>query len=213
MTKQLIIGLATIAVTGAAILATGMYAATDSTNASRFMHMGNMRGNPPDLVATLSGKVSTEAITALQTLMTKHKTEMDTARSNTGVTVNKATMEANRTAFKTEMDALFTRYPELKAAMPNMGKWGMMGHGNGEIEAIMATLPEETQNELKAIHDEYKTKLETLKTEEKTKTDAIFAKYPEIKTKLDALHINWPQEMGWREHSGKGKGMGRMMNR
>ena len=66
----------------------------------------------------------------------------------------------------------------------------MMGHGNGEIEAIMATLPEETQNELKAIHDEYKTKLETLKTEEKTKTDAIFAKHPEIKTKLDALLIN-----------------------
>ena len=123
MTKSLIIGLATIAITGTAIVATGMYASTDETNATNTMRMHHMKGgNTQDMIATLSGEVSTEALVALQTLMTKHKTEMDLTHSNTGATHDKTAMEAKRAAFKTEMDALLTQYPELKTAMPTMGK-------------------------------------------------------------------------------------------
>lgn len=214
MTKQLIIGLATIAVTGAAIVATGMYASTDSSISTSFMRMGNMKmSNPQNMIATLSGKVSSEALVAFQTLMAKHKTEMDAAHSNSGKTLDKTAMQAQRDLFKSEMDALFAQYPELKTAMPTMGKWGMMGRGNGEFEAIIATLPASVQRELKSIHDEYKTKQDTLRTEEKTKIDTILAKYPEVKTKLDTLNTNWPQKMEWRLHRGGQKGMGNMMNR
>jgi hypothetical protein len=108
------------------------------------------------------------------------------------------------------MDALFTQYPELKSAMPTMGKWGIMGRGNWEIEALITTLPVDAQNELKAIHNEYKTKFDTLKTEEKTKIDTILTKYPEIKAKLDTLEANWSQKMEWRGHRWEKKGM---MNR
>ncbi len=66
----------------------------------------------------------------------------------------------------------------------------MMGRGNGEAETIIATLPATVQTELKNIHDEYKAKQDALKTEEKTKIDAILAKYPEVKTKLDTLNAN-----------------------
>lgn len=84
--------------------------------------MGMRGGNPQDMIATLSGKVSPEALAALQALMTKHKTEMDVARSNTGITLDKTEMQAQRNQFKTEMDALMIQYPELKTAMPTMGK-------------------------------------------------------------------------------------------
>jgi len=123
--------------------------------------------------------------------MTKHKTEIDALRSSSGTTVDKTTMDAQHTAFRTEMDALMVKYPELKMAMPQMG--GKMGRGNGEFEAIIATLPATTQIELKAIRDEYKTKQDTLRTDEKAKIDTILAKYPEVKTKLDALKTNRPQ--------------------
>jgi hypothetical protein len=114
--------LATIAITGAAVLATGMYAATDSTNTNGTMQMKHMKANPQDMITSLSGKVSAEALTALQTLMAKHKTEMETMHSNSGNTIDRIEMDAKRTAFKTEMDALMMQYPELKTAMPTMEK-------------------------------------------------------------------------------------------
>ncbi len=70
-----------------------------------------------------------------------------------------------------------------------------MGRGNGEREAIIATLPTDIRTELKAIHEEYRTKQDTLRTEEKTKIDAILAQYPDIKTKLEAIQKNHPQKM------------------
>lgn len=214
MTKQLIIGLATIAVTGVAILATGMYASTDWNNISNTTQMDHMRMNTPqDMITTLSGKVSPEALTALQTLMTKHKSEMDAIHANTGNIPDTATMEKQRETFKTEMDALLSQYPELKTTMPMMNAWGMMGRNNWELEAIISTLPTDIQTELKAIHDEYKTKQDALRTEEKTKIDAILAKYPEIKTKLDAIEKNHPWKMEWRGQHGEWRGMGNMMNR
>lgn len=142
------------------------------------------------MINSLSGKVSTEALTALQALMDKHKAEMIAARSNTG-TIDKTAMEAQRTAFKAEIDALFAKYPELKTAMPTPPNGGMMmgreGRGGKQMETIIATLPSSAQTELQAIRDDYRTKQEALRTEEKTKTDAILASYPDIKTKLDAL--------------------------
>ena len=123
--------------------------------------------------------------------MTKHKTEIDALRSSSGTTVDKTTMDAQHTAFRTEMDALMVKYPELKMAMPQMG--GKMGRENGEFEAIIATLPTTTQTELKAIRSEYKIKQDALRTEEKAKIDTILAQYPEVKTKLDVLKTNRPQ--------------------
>ena len=83
--------------------------------------MNHMRMNTPqDMITTLSGKVSPEALTALQALMTKHKSEMDAIHSNTGNIPDTATMEKLHATFKTEMDALLSKYPELKTAMPIM---------------------------------------------------------------------------------------------
>lgn len=66
----------------------------------------------------------------------------------------------------------------------------MIGRGNGEVETIIATLPAAVQTELKNIHDEYKTKQDALRTEEKAKIDTILAKYPEVKTKLETINAN-----------------------
>lgn len=63
---------------------------------------------------TLSG-ISTEAQTAFTALQTKHKTEMDALRTQTGVTADQ--IKAKHEAFRTEMDALVTKYPELKNAL------------------------------------------------------------------------------------------------
>jgi hypothetical protein len=216
MTKTLIAGLATIIVAGTALVGTGMYAAVSTTstnnNATSGWSMGPRmnRENPENITATLSGKVSTEALTALQALMAKHKTEMDALRSNSGTTIDTTAMDAQHTAFRTEMDALMVKYPELKTAMPQMGE--KMGRGNGEFEATIATLPATTQTELKAIRDEYKTKQDALRTEEKAKIDTILAKYPEVKTKLDTLEANRPQGMeGKGRHGGKNGGQRGMM--
>lgn len=73
--------------------------------------------SPTDLVNALSGKVSPEALMALQTLMTKHQTAIEAMKSST-TNPDKATLEAQHTAFKTEMDALIVKYPELKTALP-----------------------------------------------------------------------------------------------
>jgi hypothetical protein len=54
--------------------------------------------------------------------MTKHKTEMDAMRTNTGTKIDTVSMEKQREGFKTEMDALMSKYPDLKAAMPTMEK-------------------------------------------------------------------------------------------
>ena len=195
MTKTLIAGIATIAVAGAALVATGMYASTESTttNSTSQSHQETRMNQkwPEDLIATLSGKVSTEALTALQTLMTKHKTEMDAARSNSGTTADKTAIEAQHTAFKAEMDALLTKYPELKAAMPVMGKGGN-GGPNNEIKAIMETLPTSVQEEINTIRETYKAKREALKTEEDTKINTVLSAYPDIQTKLKTLNESRP---------------------
>jgi hypothetical protein len=126
MTKQLIIGLATLSVAGVALLGSGMYAATSTgtsvtkTNTSRMEQR-----DPTAMLATIKTQVSAPAYTALEALMTKHKTEMDTVKSNT--TVDQVAMQAKHEAFRTEMDALLVKYPELKTAMPQGGgKGGMM---------------------------------------------------------------------------------------
>jgi peptidoglycan hydrolase CwlO-like protein len=111
MKKSIIIGLATLAVTGSALIGSSIYAA--STNAmQRGNHMPKMQRIEANM--TLSG-VSAEAQSAFTALQTKHKTEMDTLRTQTGVTQEQ--IQAKHEAFKTEMDALITKYPELKTAM------------------------------------------------------------------------------------------------
>lgn len=123
LTKNLIIGLATLSVTGTAIIAGGMYAAsTGSINLSN--HRMESR-DPTTMLASIKSQVSAEAYTALETLMNKHKAEMDALGSSSG-TLDRTAMEARHTAFRAEMDALMTKYPELKTALPapQMNKMG-----------------------------------------------------------------------------------------
>ncbi len=205
MTKQLIIGLATLSVAGAVLLGSGMYAATSTgTTTAKTSNTHIEQRDPTAMLATIKSKVSAEAYTALETLMTKHKTEMDAVKSNT--TVDQATMKAQHEAFKTEMDALLVKYPELKAAMPQSGgmKGGMMEKRGGAnpMDTILSGVTTADKTAIEAIRTEYRTKEEALRTEEKGKVDAIIAKYPELKTKLDALEANRPQ---------MGEGRGGMM--
>lgn len=192
MTKQLLIGLATIAVTGTALLATGMSAAsTDTTAISSTMAMRYLN-NPQkdqDIISTLSGKVSAPALQELQTLITKHKAEMDTLM--TAMPIDKTAMQTKHEAFKTEMEALMVKYPELKVAMPQKEFRNKKGGKNDEIKAIIATLPANVQTELQAIRDSYKTKQEALRTEEKAKIDTLLSAYPEVKTKLETSKLEW----------------------
>lgn len=197
MTKQLIIGLATLSVAGAVLLGSGMYAATNtSTTTAKTSPTRMEQRDPTAMLATLKTQVSAEAYTALETLMTKHKAEMSTMKSST-TTVDKATMQAQHAAFKTEMDALLVKYPELKAAMPQGGnmKGGMMGGKGGAnpMDTILSGVTAADKTAIEAIHTEYQAKEEALRTEEKAKLDAIIAKYPDLKTKLDALEASRPQ--------------------
>lgn len=73
--------------------------------------------DPTTMLASIKSQVSTEAYTALETLMKKHQSEMDALKSGS-TTVDEATMKTQREAFKTEMDALLAKYPELKTTMP-----------------------------------------------------------------------------------------------
>ncbi len=203
MKKSLIIGLATLALTGTAFIGSNMYAASSGTMSSTGQSFQRMeRHTPADMINSPSGKASPEALTALQTLMTKHQTEMD-ALKNSGTQPDKATMDAQRTAFKTEMDALIAKYPELKTALPQVGN---MGRGGGEMESILAALPADAQASIQTIRDSYKTRLDALRTEEDTQVEAILANYPDVKAKYDAEKANRPTMGGmggWRGKHGK----------
>lgn len=153
------------------------------------MKMGNRGG---DIVNSLSGTVSTEALTALKALMDKHRTEMD-ALKNSSTTIDEATMKTKHEALKTEMDALMTKYPELKTALPT-GKMNGRGGERGEnpMEQILSSLPTDAQTEIQTIRDSYKVQFEALRTAEESKIEAIIAKYPEVKTKYDEAKKNRP---------------------
>lgn len=193
MKKSLIIGVATLAITGSALLWTGIYAA--STTDTKTQHFQRMeRWNPENMTQSLSGKVSPEALTALETLMTKHKTEMDAMKNNT--TVDEATRKSQMETFKTEMDALLVKYPELKTALPQgkeMGKRSERWQGN-LMNSVLSALPTDAQTEIKTIRESYKTKIDALRVEEETATEAVIAKYPEVKAKYDAAKASRPSD-------------------
>ena len=194
MTKQLIIGLATLSVAGAVLLGSGMYAATTTGNTMTKSHTRMEQRDPTTMLASIKSKVSIEAYTALESLMTKHKTEMNAVKSNT--TVDQATMKTQHEAFKTEMDALLVKYPELKTALPQGGqmKPGMMGGkgGTNPMDTILFGVSDADKTAIEAIRTEYRTKAEALRTEEKAKVDTIIAKYPELKAKLAEMEKNRP---------------------
>lgn len=202
MTKWLVIWLATVAVSGAALLGTGMYAATNSTNfqnQGQWSNVGRGIGWPENMVNSLSGKVSSEALTALQTLMTKHQTTMDAART-AGTKPTETEMKTQIDTFKTEMDALMTKYPELKTAMPTAPMGKKMGRGVGQgqnrIDTILSWVSDADKAAIEAIRSEHRSRQEALRTEEKAKIDAIIAKYPELKAKIDTMEANRPQMDG-----------------
>ena len=152
------------------------------------------RGNPENMIQSLSGKVSTEALSALETLMAKHKTEMDAMKNNTtgDQTARKTQMET----FKAEMDALIVKYPELKTALP-LGKMGegrgqMEDRGNNAMETALSSLPTDAQTEIKTIRENSRTKMEAIRNEEETAIEAVITKYPEVKTQYDEVKKNRP---------------------
>lgn len=208
MTKQLIIGLATLSVAGAAILGTGMYAATTATTSTGTNTPHMEQRDPTAMLATIKSQVSAEAYTALETLMAKHKLEM-TASSTT---TDKATMQAQHEAFKVELEALLVKYPELSTVMPQGGKMGGKGgrDGTGPMDEILTGVSDADKTAIEAIRTEYRTKMETLHTEERAKIDAIIAKYPELKTKLDTLEASHDKMGAGR--GGKMGGRGMMKN-
>lgn len=197
MTKQLIIGLSTIAVAWAALLTSGIYAANTSAteaNTTKMQHMNFWKWG--DIINTLSGKISAPALQELQVLMTKHKTEMD-AMIAKWIPVDKVAMDTQHTLFKKEMDALMVKYPVIKTVMPQ--KWSHHGKGrkNDEVQKIMSTLPESVQTEIKNIRATYETREEALRNEEKTQIDTILAAYPNIKNQLDTARSQTRKHMMW----------------
>lgn len=201
MTKQLIIGLATLSVAGAALLGSGMYAATTPTSTPNTNTHRMEQRDPTTMLASIKTKVSAEAYIALETLMTKHKIEMDTLKSNTGTT--QAQIKVKHDAFKAEMNALITKYGELKTVMPQSGQMGDKGGrgGEGPMKEILTGVSDADKTAIEAIHTEYQKKTEALRTEEKAKIDAIIAKYPELKAKLAEMEKNRPAD-------GQGRGPG-----
>jgi hypothetical protein len=208
MTKQLIIGLATLSVAGAALLGSGMYAATASGNTMAKSHTRMEQRDPTVMLATLKTQVSAEAYTALETLMTKHKTEMDALKASS-TTADQTALKAKHDAFKTEMDALLVKYPDLKTAMPQGGQIGNKGgrDGAGPMRYILSGVTKADKKAIEAIHTEYRTKQDVLRTEEKEKVDAIIAKYPELKVKLAELEKNRPTKGEGRGGKMGGHGM------
>jgi hypothetical protein len=194
MKKSLIIGLATLAISGTALIGSSMYAASTGTTTQAKTAMMKNRGT--DMITSLSGKVSTEALTALQTLMTKHQTEMDTLK-NSSTTLDRTAMEAKHEAFKTEMEALIVKYPELKTAMEanrpmggKMGRWGK--NGENPMKTVLASLPTEAQTQIETIRTNYRTQFDTLRTTEEKEIESIIAKYPEVKAAYDTAKANRP---------------------
>lgn len=188
--------MATLALTGTALLGTTLYAASteaaaknSTTSSSHKMH----RWDISDLRSSLSGTVSPEALSALDTLMQKHATEMRSLQWS-GANTDKATLEAKHAAFKAEMDALIVKYPELKTALQNpqmnkMGRW----KGNNEIDTLLESISDTDKAAIEAIRTEYRTRQDALHTEEKSKIDTILTKYPEVKAKLDTLESSRPK--------------------
>jgi hypothetical protein len=70
------------------------------------------------------------------------------------------------------------------------------------MDTILSGLSAADKTAIEAIHTEYRTKQDALRTEEKAKIDTIIAKYPELKAKLDTLEKSRPQ---------MGEGLGGMM--
>lgn len=79
---------------------------------------------------------------------------------------------------------------------------GKMGKIN-PMNDILTGVSDADKTAIEAIRTEYRAKQETLRTEEKAKIDAIIAKYPELKAKLDTLEANRPTD---------GQGRGNKMN-
>jgi hypothetical protein len=64
--------------------------------------------------------------------------------------------------------------------------------GANAMNEILSGVSDADKTAIEAIHTEYRTKAETLRTEERAKIDAIIAKYPELKAKLDTLETSRP---------------------
>ena len=75
---------------------------------------------------------------------------------------------------------------------------------------IISGVSDADKTAIEAIRTEYRTKQESLRTEERAKINAIIAKYPELKAKLDTLEANHPAKDESR--SGKIGGHGMMKN-
>ena len=209
MNKNVMIGLVAVAATGTLLIG------------SSFAASGNMNGSwksysvrsVTSVQNSLSGKVSSEALTALTNLMNSHRSEMDALMARSG-SLSQTEKMAKQQEFKKQMDELLIQYPELKTALPQMGRWmgmgmgwhgGRGGHEEDQMKALIAELPSEAQTALQTLRDDYKSKMDALRAEEQTKRDAILAQYPAIQSQMNALEA---QRETWHGREGRGSGSG-----
>lgn len=62
------------------------------------------------------------------------------------------------------------------------------------MNSVLSALPTDAQTEIKTIRESYKTKIDALRVEEETATEAVIAKYPEVKAKYDAAKASRPSD-------------------
>lgn len=197
MNKISFIGISILAATGIGLIGSNLSAASWINN-TWYTHVMGQK-NTLAMTSSLSGKVSSEALTALTSLMDKHKTAMDALR---GRSWSQSEFQTMQQQFQSEMDALMVKYPELKESFSQMGKWMMRGMGKGrghgwmgnhERRTIISSLPSDAQSQIQTIHTTYQTQMQTLRDKRKSEVDAVLAKYPDAKTKLDALEAKRSQ--------------------
>lgn len=117
MNKNVMIGLVAVAATGTLLIGSSFAASGNMKSSGKSYAVRSLTG----VQNALSGTVSQEALTALTNLMREHQSEMDALRSSSGQ-LSQTERQAKQQEFKKEMDALLTKYPELKTALPQMGR-------------------------------------------------------------------------------------------
>ncbi len=120
MKKSLIIGLSTLALTGTALLASNIYAATSTEATSVIGSLRHIHQDSESFLTTLSGEVSPAAYNATKILFDLEKTKMEALRSTT-MKGDQAKIKAEFDTMKTKVDALIIAYPELKGKIPSPG--------------------------------------------------------------------------------------------
>jgi hypothetical protein len=124
MNKKYTYGVAALVLIGTTLIGSSLYAADMLPKISNVLTpVGNiqMHRGAENMLTSLSGSVSQEALTELKALMDTHKAKIDALKaSGSGTTFDQAAFTALKTEHQTALDALKKKYPELETALKNM---------------------------------------------------------------------------------------------